>query len=165
MSKWFITDQSKVAYRQSMLSLKILKQLVSTISKTPAQHRIECINVAINTNLGLYEQELNGDAMSIYILLKKLIERCLKWDDVENILQALEDFQNYFLKFKCLDIVRIEILLRLVIHRGYITIDEIDELGKGVDFLTLRNIIHRLGAELLAIPPQNDLIVFNSKNE
>ena len=66
------------------------------ISKDPIQHRVECLNVAINTHIGLYEQEKDFDGMNVYVSIKYLVKNCVEWNEVEQVLNGLENFYNFF---------------------------------------------------------------------
>jgi hypothetical protein len=136
-----------------MTILQNFQQIFETVSANPIQYRIECMNVAVNTNMGLYEQELNSEGMSIYMLLKILIQKCSEWQDVEKVAKALEDFYNYFLIEKCIDIARTEVLLKLAVHRGYISKGELGFLISEKEFLSLQNTFKNLGSEFLNEPP------------
>ena len=143
-----------------MTILQNFQRIFETISKDPIQYRIECLNVAINTNMGLYEKELNSDGMTIYMLLKKLIQNCREWHEVEKVHKALESFYNYFHTEKCMDIARTEVFLKLAVYRGYLSKIELDVVVSDKDFIFLQNIFKNLSFEFLENSPQADTIRF-----
>ena len=56
------------------LQLKTLQSLLRITQKTPPQHRLEEIKVALQTRLQLYLQEEDKAGAKVYQELKKLIE-------------------------------------------------------------------------------------------
>ena len=142
-----------------MTILQNFQRIFETISKDPIQYRIECLNVAINTNMGLYEKELNSDGMTIYMLLKKLIQNCREWYEVEVVLKALENFYNYFHIEKCMDIARTEVFLKLAVYRGYLSKGELDDLVSANEFFILKDIFKNLGIDFLENPPPPETIL------
>ena len=112
------------------------------ISKDPIQYRVECLNVAINTHIGLYEQEKDFDGMNVYVSIKNLVKNCVEWTEVEQVLNGLENFYNFFHIENNFDILRTEAILKISLYRGYFSNSELDNIVSNKNFLKIQNIFN-----------------------
>lgn len=63
-----------------------LRSLLKTTEKIPPQHRLEAIEVSVNTQLGLYRQEKDRSGAKIYEGLKPLVSQAKSVKDLEKLL-------------------------------------------------------------------------------
>jgi hypothetical protein len=143
-----------------MTILLNFQNLFNNVSTDPIHYRIESLNVALNTHIGLYKHEMDTDSMSVYMLIKSIIKNCACWYEVENKLKALQDFYNFFHIENSLSIEHTESILKFSIYRGYFSNSELDNIVKEKDMLEIHNIFKELGSNFLKNPPEIDSICY-----
>jgi hypothetical protein len=67
-----------------------LQSLLRSTEKVPPQHRLEAIEVSVNTHLGLYRQERDQSGARIYEGLKSLVEHATSVADLEKLVAQKE---------------------------------------------------------------------------
>ncbi len=68
------------------LQRETLQSLLKITEKTPQQHRLEEIEVALNTRLQLYQQEDDRSGARVYQKLKPLVEKAQSVEELESLL-------------------------------------------------------------------------------
>ena len=113
----------------NLLSLNI-ESIIKQVSKVPLEHQIECLEVAINTNLGLYEQEENEDSTNLFSTLKLIFTDCKNLDEAIHKMGSLKFIENTIdPSITTRDQRSFNTLLKLGIARGYLTYGELNDFG------------------------------------
>lgn len=113
----------------NLLSLNI-ERIIQQVSKDPLEHQVECLEVAINTHLGLYEQEENEVSTNLFSTLKLIFKGCKNLDEAIHKMDSLKFIENTIdPSITTRDQRSFNTLLKLGIARGYLTYGELNDFG------------------------------------
>ena len=113
----------------NLLSLNI-ERIIQQVSKDPKEHQVECLEVAINTHLGLYEQEENEVSTNLFSTLKLIFKGCKNLDEAIHKMDSLKFIENTIdPSITTRDQRSFNTLLKLGIARGYLTYGELCDFG------------------------------------
>ena len=113
----------------NLLSLNI-ERIIQQVSKDPLEHQVECLEVAINTHLGLYEQEKNEVSTNLFSTLKLIFKGCKNLDEAIHKMDSLKFIENNIdPSITTRDQRSFNTLLKLGIARGYLTYGELNDFG------------------------------------
>lgn len=113
----------------NLLSLNI-ERIIKQVSKDPLEHQVECLEVAINTHLGLYEQEKNEVSTNLFSTLKLIFKGCKNLDEAILKMDSLKFIENNIdPSITTRDQRSFNTLLKLGIARGYLTYGELNDFG------------------------------------
>jgi len=113
----------------NLLSLNI-ERIIQQVSKDPKEHQVECLEVAINTHLGLYEQEENEVSTNLFSTLKLIFKGCKNLEEAIHKMDSLKFIENTIdPSITTRDQRSFNTLLKLGIARGYLTYGELCDFG------------------------------------
>lgn len=127
-----------------------IERVINNVQKDPKEYQIECLEVAINTHLGLYEQEGNEECVSLYITIRELFKNCQNLDDARKRLDALQFIEKSIDPSKTTKKQSsLNTVLRLGVLRKYLTHLEILEYGILTMSEELVDAFKQLGIDLI----------------
>ena len=69
------------------LQREILRSLLRNMERTPPQHRMEVVEVALNTRLGLYRQENDPEGARVYEQLQPIVKNAKSVEELEALVR------------------------------------------------------------------------------
>lgn len=138
---------------------KNIEALLNQAQKNPLAHQIECLEVAINTQLGLYEQEENDVCISLFKTLHEIFKNCLNLEEAQLRLKALKFIEKSVDPSKTIkNQSSLNTILRLGVARKYLTHLEVLEYGILSINQDLIDSFKEIGIQLVEEPDSPDIL-------
>ena len=143
----------------NLLSLNI-ERIIKQVAKDPIQHQIECLEVAINTHLYLYEQEENEDGSNLFSTLQYIFKGCKNLDEAIHKMDSLKFIENSIdPSITSRDQRSFNTLLKLGIARRYLSFGELNDFGIQYINIKLIESFKTLGIDCIEKPEPPSILL------